>query len=159
MHVVRLSLPGRVFARLGKLVGEPLAPHAGSEVPVVVALRADPGGGIVWERLYRFPGRAPVFAVSVKRATERDGLIECVGGGVGMWLRLAARRTGLSFESRGYFWRIGRLTIPVPDWLTPGRIEVLHEDLGAGKFRFRIVIRHPWLGETFFQDGTFAEAS
>jgi hypothetical protein len=38
----------------------------------------------------------------------------------------------------------------------PGRTEVIHRDLGAGRFRFTMHIRHPQFGELFHHDGVFA---
>jgi len=157
MAVVRSSGVGWVLAQLCRLIGTPLAPHRGADVPVTVTLSLDrDGSGIVWRRIYRFPGRRAVACVSVKRATAADGLIECVGGGVGMWLRLSERAGALHFHSTGYFWALGRWRITVPDWLTPGALHVSHSDEGEHRFRFRISVTHPILGETFFQDGVFS---
>ncbi len=155
MRVVRRSAAGWVMARLCRLIGTPIAPHGGVDVPVSVVLRlADDSHGIVWERLYRFPGRAPVRCVSVKRATA-EGLIECVGRGVGMWLALSVENGALHFRSTGYFWRCGRMLLRLPLWLTPGAMHVAHIDLGGGRFRFQIDVHHPLFGETFHQDGVF----
>jgi hypothetical protein len=157
MSVVRASRAGWLMAQACRLLGTPLAPHRGADVPVVVTLRLDrDGSGIVWERAYRFPGRAPLRCVSVKRATP-EGLIECVGRGVGMWLKLTEDKGELHFRSTGYFWRCGKRRLAMPGWLTPGEMHVVHADLGGGRFRFRIAVRHPLFGETFFQDGIFAE--
>ncbi|HEX7970000.1 MAG TPA: DUF4166 domain-containing protein [Stellaceae bacterium] len=156
MTVVRASAAGWLIAQGCRLLGTPLAPHRGSDVSVTVTLRPDGDGhGIVWERLYRFAGRAPVRCVSVKKATG-DGLVECVGGGVGMWLKLSERDGELHFRSTGFFWRRGRLCFALPRWLWPGEMHVVHADLGGGWFRFRIAVRHPLLGEILFQDGIFA---
>ena len=156
MTVVRASAAGWLVAQACRLVGTPLAPHRGSDVPVTVTLRLDGDShGIVWERLYRFAGRAPVRCVSVKKATG-EGLIECVGAGVGMWLRLSERDGELHFRSTGFFWRRGRLCFGLPRWLWPGEMHVVHADLGGGWFRFRIAVRQGLLGEILFQDGIFA---
>jgi len=156
MEVVRSSRAGWLLAQLFRLIGTPLAPHRGTQVPVTVTLRlAEDGKGVVWHRLYRFPGRAPVACVSVKEASERHGLVERVGAGIGMWLRLSAREGALHFESTGYFWRLGRFHLRLPDWLTPGVLHVAHIDEGGGRFRFRIAVEHPRFGEVFFQDGVF----
>jgi len=162
MAVVRASRAGWVFAQLCRLIGTPLAPHSGTEVPVAVILRPAASGGIAWERRYSFARRArPVRCRSVKQeaggADGRPGLIECVGRGIGMWLRLGERDGALHFRSTGYFWRWRGLRLPLPGWLGPGAMHVVHSDLGAGRFRFRITVRHPWLGETFHQDGVFEE--
>jgi hypothetical protein len=159
MLVVRSSRLGWIMAQLCRLVGTPLAPHRGARVPVTVSLSLDrDGAGVVWRRLYRFVGRRPVTCVSVKKATESEGLIECVGGGIGMWLRLSERAGALYFRSTGYFWAIGRWRVPLPDWLTPGALTVVHSDEGQGRFRFVISVVHPFLGETFFQDGVFSSS-
>lgn len=156
MLEVRASAVGWLMAQACRLIGTPLAPYRGTDVPVTVRLSLDrDGDGIVWQRLYRFPGRRPVRCVSVKRALA-GGLIECVGGGVGMWLRLGERDGELHFRSTGYFWRWRRWRIALPPWLTPGEMHVVHADLGGGRFRFRIGVRHPLFGETFYQDGIFA---
>jgi hypothetical protein len=96
-----------------------------------------------------------VVCVSVKKATGADGLIECVGGGIGMWLRLSERAGALNFRSTGYFWSLGGWRLVLPDWLTPGVLTVVHSDEGQGRFRFAISVVHPLFGETFFQDGVF----
>jgi len=156
MAVVRSSRIGWILAQLCRLIGTPLAPHRGTDVPVTVTLRLDRDGtGILWQRRYQFPGRAPVTCVSVKRSTQSEGLMECVGGGIGMWLRLSEHRGALHFRSIGYFWRLGRWRLPLPDWLTPGALHVTHSDEGGDRFRFRISVNHPLLGETFYQDGVF----
>jgi len=157
MMVVRSSAAGWLMAQACRLIGTPLAPYRGGDVPAVVTLRLDrDGSGIVWDRLYHFPGRAPVRCVSVKKARAGDGLIECVGAGIGMWLKLSEHKGELHFRSTGYFWRRGRCQVRLPRWLTPGEMHVVHADLGGGWFRFRIAVHHPVLGETFFQDGIFA---
>ena len=155
MAVVRSSAIGWALAQLCRLIGTPLAPHRGTHVPVTVTLSLDAdGAGVVWRRVYRFPGRRAVACVSVKRSTAADGLIECVGGGIGMWLRLSERAGSLHFRSTGYFWVLGRWRLPLPDWATPGALHVAHSDEGEGRFRISVI--HPLLGETFFQDGVFS---
>jgi uncharacterized protein DUF4166 len=156
MTVVRSSAAGWVLAQLCRLIGTPLAPYRGTHVPVAVTLSLDTdGAGVVWRRIYRFPGRRAIACVSVKKSTAAAGLIECVGGGIGMWLRLSERAGALHFRSTGYFWALGPWRVAIPDWLTPGALHVAHSDEGAGRFRFRISVIHPLLGETFFQDGVF----
>jgi len=156
MEAVRCSRLGWWLARLFRVIGTPLAPHRGHNVPVTVTLRLDRDAeGIVWERRYAFAGRRPVTCRSVKRATE-TGVIESVGGGIGMWLRLIVRERALLFESTGYFWRLGPLALRLPAWLTPGALLVAHIDEGEGRFRFRITVTHPLFGETFHQGGVFA---
>src|SRR5262245_6972742 len=57
MTAVRASLIGRAFGHLCRLIGSPIAPHTGDDVPISVFVqRADDGDGVVWRREYFFPG-------------------------------------------------------------------------------------------------------
>jgi len=156
MLAVRCSRLGWLLAQLCRLIGTPLATGRGRAVPTLVDVYPEAeGGGIVWRRLYGFPGRRPNRVVSIKRPDASHGLIECVGGGFGMALDVFEREASLHFRSRAYFWDFGGRRLPIPALLTPGVTHVVHSDEPDGRFRFRMTIRHPWLGETFFQDGVF----
>jgi uncharacterized protein DUF4166 len=156
MREVRATRIGRLAAQLCRLVGTPIAPYRGTDVPVAVRLRLDGDGhGIVWERLYQFPGRAPVRCVSVKKAVD-GRLVEVVGRRIGMRLELSEHHGELHFRSTGYFWQGRRRRSALPAWLTPGKMHVVHADLGAGRFRFRISVTHRLFGQILYQDGIFA---
>ena len=160
MGVVRCSKIGRVIAQACRLIGTPLAPFTGQNIPTEVNVyREARGGGVVWARRYRFPGKAPVTVLSAKRIDRNGGLLECVKGGLGMTLRIFEHNGQLHFQSTGYFWQLGpqgwHLRLPLPDLLTPGVALVTHEDQGNGQFRFTLTMTHPVLGETFHQDGLF----
>jgi hypothetical protein len=157
MAVVRRSMIGALMAQLCRLIGTPLAPYGGRDVPVSVRLRRDAdSSGVVWERTYHFAHRAPVTCRSVKRA-ESSGLVEIVGAGIGMTLALAECQGALHFRSTGYFGRWRRWRLTLPRWLTPGEMHVVHADLGGGRFRFAIAVTHPLFGEIIRQDGVFVE--
>jgi len=157
MHKVQASWAGKLLAGICRLFATPLAPYCGSDVPVSVRLHLDSdGNGIVWERTYHFARRAPVTCVSVKRA-QSSGLVEIVGGGIGMALSLAERDGALHFRSTGYFWHWHGRRLPLPPWLTPGEMHVVQADLGGGRFRFALAVAHPLFGEIIRQDGVFLE--
>lgn len=156
MVEVRRSPAGWLLAQACRLIGTPLAPHRGCDIPVQVQVFTEPGGeGVVWQRLYGFPGRRPVTVVSAKRPDARAGLVEVVGGGFGMALEVFEAGGALHFFSRRYFWQFAGLRLPLPFLLGPGATHVVHADEPDGRFRFTMTVRHPWLGETFFQDGIF----
>lgn len=157
MQIIRRSRAGWLFAQLTRIIGNPLTPYAGTHVPVEVRLFPK-GGGICWEREYRYPNRAPVTVSSVKRESARGEMMEVVGGGFGMKLTISVRDGQLYFHSYRYFCTLLGFCVPLPHLLTPGRTEVAHLDHGDGSFTFRLCIVHPYLGETFFQEGLFRRA-
>ena len=72
-----------------------------------------------------------------------------------MTLAVFERRGALHFRSRRYFWQFDGWRVWLPRLLTPGTAHVVHTDHGDGSFSFTMTVSHPWLGETFFQDGRF----
>lgn len=159
MHRVDCSGAGLVLAQLCRLIGSPFATWRGRDVPVDILLRPVPGG-MMWERRYHYPARAPVAVRSIKQAAPgRTGqIIERVGFGFGMRLDVFERDGALHFLSRRYLWRVGPADLPLPHLLSPGVAHVIHTDLGSGRFRFEMTIRHAWLGLVFHQDGVFHDA-
>jgi len=158
MHTVSASRLGLILAQLCRLIGTPLAPWRGADVPTEIVLRAAPTvRGITWERTYRYADRPAVLVRSTKRIGRDHGLLEVVGGGFGMRLAVYEHQAALHFRSQRYFWQIGPWQIPLPDLLTPGVAHVVHTDLGAGRFRFAMTFTHALLGVLFEQVGTFTE--
>lgn len=152
---VRASPLGWLFAQACRLIGTPLAPWTGEDIPVEVSVSLAARGGITWARLYRFPGHAPASVSSRKLMSPRGDLLEVVRGGLGMRLAVAEEDGALVFRSLGYIVRVGSWTIPLPALLTPGQAWVEHRDLGGGAFRFSLRFVHPLAGETMFQTGVF----
>jgi hypothetical protein len=159
---------GRWVARLCKLVGSPLPPpwHG----PLAATVRVEPDratGGSLWTRRYAFPSKR-VSVASVKALDADGALVERLGCGLRMRLKLAVRDGALCFHSAGYYvecegaaWggrRYGAWRLALPSWFLPGRTCVAHHDLGSGRFRFTMTIRHELLGELFHHDGVFHEA-
>ncbi len=158
MHTVAASRLGVVLAQLCRLIGTPLAPWRGADVPTDIVLRAAPAvRGITWERTYRYADRPAVLVRSTKRLARDGTLLEVVGGGIGMRLAVYEHQNALHFRSETYFWQVGPWQIPLPDLLTPGVAHVVHTDLGAGRFRFAMTFTHALLGVLFEQIGTFTE--
>jgi hypothetical protein len=151
---VRASTAGFLFAQACRLIGTPLAPWRGEDMPVCVTVWRRADGAMVWDRVYRFPRRGPVKVGSCKKA-DRRGLVEVVRGGLGMALDVTVEDRTLHFRSRGYFWEVLGLRIALPALMTPGAAHVFHRDEGGGRFTFGLRFTHPWLGETFWQEGLF----
>ena len=151
--LVRASTTGRQFAHLCRLVGTPVAPYVGDDVPLRVRVYRT-NDGIVWERHYRFAERECV--VTSTKQSDGDALVEKLGAGLHMKLRVFEERGALHFVSDGYFFRAGVVALRLPDWFLPGGTHVTHEDLGDGRFRFTMRTHHRWFGELYFQDGVFS---
>lgn len=162
LHATRA---GRWVERLCRLVGSPLPPpHA---TPLAATVFVEPHratGGSRWTRHYAFPTRT--VTISSVKAVDADGmLVERLDYGLRMRLAIGVRDGALTFDSKGYYveiptlrWRgrrYGAWRLPLPSWFLPGRTCVAHHDLGGGRFRFTMTVRHALLGELFNHDGVF----
>lgn len=155
MHV-RASLLGRCLAQLCRLIGTPVAPFVHEDVPVSVRVFDNAGRtGTVWERCYRFPGRDPVTVSSTKQVETDGTLVEALGAGLRMRLKVFEHRGELHFLSVGYYFQLGAVRFDLPHWMLPGPTLVTHADLGAGRFLFTMDTAHPRWGGMYAQSGEF----
>ena len=153
-----MTLVGRVLAQLARLVGAPLPLEPSGRVPVtVIVTGSERLCGQVWTRIYDRGHGFPQVIQSVKRFAGATGLEEIVARGVGMRLKLSVRDRALVFRSAGYFLRCLGVELSLPDWLTPGMIEVVHREESAGQFSFSLSVTHSWAGHVIDQRAFFRE--
>ncbi|HEY3951708.1 DUF4166 domain-containing protein [Phenylobacterium sp.] len=154
---VRASRLGWLIAQACRLLGTPLAPWTGEDVPVAVDVHTDRKGALVWDRTYAFERHGLVKVTSRKVLGRKGELMEVIHGGLGMTLALTVEDGALHFRSTGYFLNLLGLRLPIPWPVTPGDAHVVHEDQGGGWFRFTLRFTHRLAGETFFQTGLFRD--
>ncbi|WMT71758.1 DUF4166 domain-containing protein [Bradyrhizobium sp. Ash2021] len=148
------------LAQVARVIGGPLPTVAETQVPMIVAVTEDAASrGQIWTRVYARRHGFPQVIHSSKRFAGPTGLEEYVGYGVSMALRISVEHEALLFRSVGYAVQIGRLRLPLPEWLTPGDLTVTHADLGGGAFRFSLEIVHPRFGPLIRQSAVFREAA
>lgn len=107
------------------------------------------------QRIYRLNGRKPIQFTSYMRESEKGEVLEYVGKGLGMKLKLHVQDGNLHFTSDGYFWDVFGLRIALPGVLTPGKTFLCHRNDNPSQFNIRIEIKHCLLGRTFAQVGVF----
>ncbi|WP_027526137.1 DUF4166 domain-containing protein [Bradyrhizobium sp. Ec3.3] len=159
VNEVGFSELGWWFAQAARLIGGPLPTGRDTGVPMIVTVTEDGrSGGQTWTRICARKRGFPQVIHSAKRFAGPTGLEEYVGFGVSMALRIAVEGQALTFRSAGYGLQLGRLWIPLPQWLTPGDLTVTHRDLGEGSFRFTLDVTHPRYGALIHQSAVFREA-
>ena len=153
-------------SRFGKLLGYmtlpfikgALMPFDDRNFPVDIKVYSKPAcQDIFKQRIYRLHGRKPVQFTSFMRESASGEVLEYVGMGLGMKLRLHVLDGNLHFRSDGYFWDLLGWRIPLPRLLTPGKTFLSHRNDSPSQFNIRIEIRHAIFGTTFTQVGVFHE--
>jgi hypothetical protein len=152
---VSVSPIGRLFVSASRLF-DALVPFPGRGVPVQVRnwSQAD-SKAMFWHRTFRYPGRKPViFRSRMEYAGGRE-IVEYVKFGLGIRMQLSAEGEALRYDSRGYEWDLGLLTLPIPDWLLLGKAVIKEIPESAETFRVEFTIEHPIWGRTFGYAGKF----
>jgi uncharacterized protein DUF4166 len=166
-EVVRASWLGRLIATACQLIGTPVVPRVGRQVPAIVHV-GPTDEGVAWHREYRWPNTSPCLVRSTKVIDANGDMVERLPAGLCMPLRVYEQRGALHFVSCGYYfeWSLGAIfggaralrRLWLPDWLSPGTTHVEHHDEANGWFRFTMIVSHPLFGELFYQTGRFRAA-
>lgn len=152
---VSVSPIGRLFVGVGRLF-DALVPFPGRDVPVRVCnwSQAD-SPAMFWHRTFRYPGRKPVVFRSRMAYIGGRDIVEYVKFGLGIRMRLSAEGETLRYDSRGYVWDLGVVTLPIPDWLLLGRAVIREIAESDERLRVEFAIDHPLWGRTFGYSGRF----
>jgi hypothetical protein len=150
---------GSLLGHLTKpLIQGALIPYSERDVPVDIQVYGKPGSSAIYkQRVYRLNACEPIRFTSHMVESEKGEVLEYVGMGFGMKLRLSVDQGSLHFTSDGYFWDVLGWRIPVPGLLTPGKTYLWHHNEAPNRFNIRIEIRHALFGTMFTQVGVFQE--
>jgi Domain of unknown function (DUF4166) len=161
--VVRASGLGRLVAFVCQLLGMPVVPRTGLQVPAIVHV-GPTRCGVAWNREYRWSKARVCLVRSTKIIDSGGGLVERLPARLCMPLNVYERDGVLHFVSRGYYFDFGkrangeRIKVRLPALLSPGTTHVEHLDEANGWFRFTMTVTHPLFGEMFYQTGRFKAA-
>lgn len=111
--------------------------------------------GIVKERTYCWSDGAQFVFQS--RLGDFPILHEEFCAGFGMYLKLSAEHGALLFSDDGYFLRLRKFRIQLPNWLFAGRFELLHRSIDSQRFQVLIRVSHALFGTLFYQRGEFRD--
>lgn len=97
---------------------------------------------LFWKRNIQAPdGKSTVFASRMEYQKDNE-LIEFVGSGFGLYLRLTVEDNKLVYRSNGHLWRLGRLTVPIPDVLFLGHATITETAISDHEFQLDFQIDH-----------------
>ncbi len=154
MEVV-LSPIGKVFITFGRLL-DALVPFKGRDIPVTVRNWSTPDSSdMFWHRTFRYPGKDPIIFRSRMEYAGDNNIVEYVKYGLGMRLQLSSEGETLRYDSHGYQWNLGPLTLRIPDWLMLGKAVIREIPISEQAFQVSFEVNHPLWGRTFGYSGQF----
>lgn len=156
MYEIRHSWFAKLLIYPAQLCGA-LVPYQGRDVPIRIEIHtsADNGSFMHWRRIHHFPGKAPVVFASCMEYFRGNEIIERVGWGLGMRMRVSLDGDVLRFTSVCYQWDILGVKLRIPNWLLLGRGQLRERQVTPEKFEMFFEINHPLWGRTFTYNGVF----
>ena len=127
----------------------------GQAVPVQVDKWAAPGEVLHWQRIMTYPDGKIDYFRSQMHYSAAHKLIETIGFGFGLRLRVDVLNGDLLYRSNGHFLRCGTFQLNIPDWLLLGSASISEHAVSADEFYLDFTIEHPLLGVTYYYRGNF----
>ncbi|MEJ2609917.1 MAG: DUF4166 domain-containing protein [Candidatus Thiodiazotropha sp.] len=142
-------LPGRLFGAL--------VPYRGKNIPTTVKnwTKKNNDKAMFWHRTLHFPNKAPTIFQSRMEHLSGNEIIEYVRYGMGIRMALFEVNHSLVFRSVGYVWKIGGLTLSIPNWLILGDAVITEKAISKRELHLDFEIIHPLFGKTFSYTGVF----
>ncbi len=153
-----MTRAGWLLAQAARVIGAPLPLHHGGTGPAHVVVTEDKKQGLqFWTRIYAGADGFPQVINSAKRFSGPTGLEECLGAGVLMRLVVLVANGALVFRSAGFALAMFGRPLCLPEWAVPWRCDVIHRDMGNGRFTFTLELHNAWLGMMLRQVAEFTE--
>jgi hypothetical protein len=145
----------RLLAPLLRFFGA-LVPYDGEGIPATVTFTSGPGSSdFHFDRIFEPPGKpAFLFHSRLVQISESD-VIELMRFGIGWRSRYRIDGNHVSLSHIGYFWRIGKMLIPLPMTWILGRGAAAEDVVNDNSFTMWMTITHPLLGEIYRYEGIF----
>ncbi|MCU7931618.1 MAG: DUF4166 domain-containing protein [Candidatus Thiodiazotropha sp. (ex Codakia rugifera)] len=143
-------LPGRLF---GALVH-----YKGKNIPTEVRnwTTYDDSKAMFWYRTLHFPGKSPIIFHSRMEHINNNEIIEYVNYGMGIRMLISEHDAILKFIGIGYLWKIGSITLSIPNWMMLGDAVITEKAISEKMFTMDFKITHPLFGRTFSYHGDFS---
>jgi hypothetical protein len=110
-----------------------------------------------WHRVITYSDGKQIVFDSVFVA-DMDGFIEYINSFLGLKMVAFVEENKLCYESRGYVLKLGKIKIPIPEWLALGHASIVESEYQQGDeqtFEMDFRIKHFLLGEVFCYKGKF----
>lgn len=147
-----MQWPLSFFRLLGALVNK-----RGEDLKTSVS-KINKDGKQYWQREIIYPDGKKIIFDSVFVSGNNKDFIEYINSYLGLKMYAFVEGVKLRYESKGYVLKLGKLKIPIFEWLALGHASIIEwqaEDADAQTFNMDFRIKHPLFGELFCYKGRF----
>jgi hypothetical protein len=142
--------PYLTFLRLfGALIN-----RRGKNIPTTVEKHMQ-GNIQYWKRTIRFDQNKIIYFKSFWVHQSKNELIEFVNPFLGLRMSVHVQNSKLYYEGQNIVIKLGKLLIPIPEWLVLGHTTIVETAISDCEFKMDFRLKHPLFGELFCYSGEF----
>lgn len=112
-----------------------------------------------WKRSIRFSQDDIILFNSFWVHAARNELIEYVNPFLGLRMSVHIENNQLHYEGRNFVLKLGKLLIPIPEWLLLGHTSIVETGISDTEFKMDFKLKHPIFGLIFRYSGKFKNVS
>ncbi len=129
----------------------------GTNMPTRVEKWVNPDlpDSLFWRRKIKSQGGETTVFSSRMEFQKANEIIEHIGFGFGLNLKVNVENEQLIYRSNGHLWQLAKFRLPIPDVLFLGHATITEKATSAKQFELDFNILHPLLGETYRYGGVF----
>jgi hypothetical protein len=131
-----------------------LVNRAGSNVATVVE-KSTEGDRQFWYRTLTYADNQTRTFNTVWIHAGGNQLIEFVNPVLGLQMAVHVENGRLHYQGVRFVAKLGRLLLPIPEWLALGHTAIVEEALSETRFAMDFRLRHPVFGQVFRYSGEF----
>jgi hypothetical protein len=136
-----------------------LAPFSGDNIPVVIRFTGEAGDATCdFDRSFMRPNGRPHRFRSRLTPHVCDEMLEILPLGFAWRASYHWDGVRIAIRHRGYLLPLFGKLLPLPLDLLVGRVEAEEEAIDEDRFRMKMRVLHPWLGEIYGYRGEFTVA-
>ena len=108
-----------------------------------------------WHRTMTFEEGKNVYFKSRWNYAEGNKLEEYVNSILGLRMSVEVREDKLYYEGEKFIIKLGKIKLPLPEWLLLGHTTIIEEQVDPEHFKMDFRLTHPLFGEVYRYTGTF----
>jgi hypothetical protein len=128
--------------------------RGGRQIPTVVE-KSVVGERQYWRRTITYPDGKVVYFNSFWVSAGGNQMIEFVNPVLGLQMAVHVDDGKLHYQGVRFVAKLGRLLLPIPEWLVLGHTTIVEEAVDETHFAMDFRLRHPVFGQVFRYAGKF----
>ncbi len=108
-----------------------------------------------WHRTLMFNEENKIYFKSHWQYAGDNKMIEYVNPLLGLCMSVEVKEEKLFYQGEYFVLRLGKLKLPIPEWMLLGHTTIVEEQVSADQFAMDFRLTHPLFGQIYRYAGSF----